>query len=377
MFGKGVKLFKLFGFEVKMDLSWLILAVLITWSLARGLFPNYYQDFDTTTYWWMGVFGAVGLFVSIVFHELSHSLIARRFDLPIRGITLFIFGGVAQMQEEPQSAKAELSMAIAGPISSVILGGIFFGLHLLDIGGSWGQPVHGVLLYLSIINLVLAGFNMLPAYPLDGGRVLRSILWMWKNDLRWSTKVSSRIGTGFGILLMVLGAFNFIGGNFVGGIWWFLIGMFMRMASQQSYQNLMMRKALEGEPVERFMKDNPVTVKPDMKLDKLVEDYVYRYHYKMYPVTMDDKLKGCVQLKQVKNIDKESWQDRTVSDIMDSCNETNTVDINSDAVKALAKMRKNGLSRIMVTKDSKLAGIITLKDLLEFFSLKVDLEEDQ
>lgn len=374
MFGRDIKLFKLFGFEVKMDLSWLILAVLITWSLAKGLFPAYYKDFDTATYWWMGVFGALGLFVSIVFHELSHSLIARRFDLPIRGITLFIFGGVAQMQEEPKNAKSELWMAIAGPIASIILGVFFFGAHLLDMGMGWGKPVHGVLLYLSIINLILAGFNLLPAFPLDGGRVLRALLWSWKNDLRWSTKISSRIGSGFGILLILLGAFTFFAGNFIGGIWWFLIGMFMRTASQQSYQQLLMQKTLEGESIERFMKKDPVTINPGMRLDELVEDYIYKYHFKMYPVVEDDKLTGCVYLNQIKNIPKNEWLNHSVKEIMESCNHTNTIDINADAVDALSKMRQNNLSRIMVTKQSKLAGVISLKDLLQFLSLKVELE---
>jgi Zn-dependent protease/CBS domain-containing protein len=377
MFGKGLKLFKLFGFEVRMDLSWLILAVLITWSLAKGLFPAYYEDFQTATYWWMGIFGALGLFVSIVFHELSHSLVARRFDLPSRGSTLFIFGGVAQMSEEPKSARAELWMAIAGPLASIVLGGIFFGIHLLDMGQSWGKPAHGVLLYLSMINLVLAGFNMLPAFPLDGGRVLRALLWSWKKNLRWATRISSRIGSGFGILLIFLGAVSFFGGNFIGGIWWFLIGMFMRAASQQSYQQLLMRKALEGETVERFMKKDPVTVKLDTTLDELVEDYVYKYHYKLYPVVRDSKLSGCVNLKQIKNVSKDEWPKRRVRDIMDDCNDKNTIDINTDAVKALSRMRKNDQSRIMVTRESQLAGVISLKDLLNFLSLKVDLEEEQ
>jgi len=375
MFWKDIKLFKLFGFEVKMDLSWLILAILITWTLAKGLFPAYFENFETSTYWWMGVFGAVGLFVSIVFHELSHSLIARRFDLPIRGITLFIFGGVAQMQEEPKSAKAELWMAIAGPVSSIILGGVLFGIHLLDMGMSWGKPVHGVLLYLSIINLILAGFNLLPAFPLDGGRVLRAILWSWKNDIRKATKISSRIGSGFGVLLIVLGAISFFGGNFIGGIWWFLIGMFMRGASQQSYQHLLMREALEGETVERFMKKDPVTVTSDTPINKLVEDYIYKYHFKLYPVVQGSDLSGCVYLKQVKNVNKDEWNNRTVSDIMDKCDQNNTIDINTDAVKALSIMRKNDLSRLMVTDNSKLVGVIALKDLLDFLSLKVDLEE--
>jgi Zn-dependent protease len=175
MFGKSIRLFSLFGFDVKIDISWLVLAFLITWSLAQGLFPYYFKDLSSSTYWWMGIFGAAGLFFSIIFHELSHSLIARNFGLPIKGITLFVFGGVAHMEEEPPSAKAEFLMAIAGPVSSVVLGLIFFTLR--TVGRSiWPVSVTGVFGYLAFINWILAGFNLLPAFPLDGGRVLRSLL---------------------------------------------------------------------------------------------------------------------------------------------------------------------------------------------------------
>jgi CBS domain-containing protein len=222
---------------------------------------------------------------------------------------------------------------------------------------------------------VLAGFNILPAFPLDGGRVLRAILWKWKNDLRRATRITSQIGIAFATILIVLGAFSFIMGNFIGGVWWFLIGMFMRSASQQSYQQMLMRKLLQGEPVEKFMKKDPVVVNPQMPVDKLVSDYIYNYHYKMYPAVKDSKLAGCVNLKNVKSIPKEQWSTKTVADIMDECSDKNTIDINSDAIQVLSLMRKNHLSRVLVTKNNELAGIISLKDLLELLSLKIDLEE--
>ena len=180
MFGKRITLFKLFGFSVRIDISWLIIVILITWSLALGLFPHYYKDLSKTTYWLMGATGALGLFVSIIFHELCHSLVARRYGLPIKGITLFIFGGVAEMEEAPPSAKAEFMMAIAGPISSVLLGVVLYGILTLGKGSGWPDPVNGVIGYLAAINCILAGFNLLPAFPLDGGRMLRSALWGWK-----------------------------------------------------------------------------------------------------------------------------------------------------------------------------------------------------
>ncbi|MDW7680491.1 MAG: site-2 protease family protein [bacterium] len=376
MFGKSVRLFKLLGFSVKIDVSWLILALLITWSLAKGLFPTYFENLPTATYWWMGVAGAIGLFFSIVFHELSHSLVARNYGIPIRGITLFIFGGVAEMHEEPQTPKSELLMAIAGPISSLVLGGVFYGVHLIGKHTMWGEPVHGVLIYLAIINLILAGFNMLPAFPLDGGRVLRSILWSWKDSLRWATRISSQIGSAFGVILIILGAINFFSGNVIGGVWWFLIGLFMRSASQMSYQQLIIRKALEGETIERFMKKNPVTVPPTLSLYELVENFIYKYHFKIFPVVKQAELLGCVKSKQLKEIPREEWKKQTVGDIFEKCSADNTIAVDTDAVKALSAMKRSSNSRIMVVdKNNKLAGILSLKDLMEFLSLKIELED--
>jgi Zn-dependent protease len=203
MFGKGITLFKLFGFKVKIDFSWLILGLLITWTLAEGLFPYQIKGLHPITYWIMGVAGALGLLFSIVFHELWHSLIARKFGLSMRGITLFIFGGVAEMTEEPPSPKAEFFMAVAGPISSVVLSLGLFAIFFIGAGAGWPKSITVVINYLAFLNLILAGFNLMPAFPLDGGRVLRSVLWGWKDNIRWATQVSSKIGGAFGIALIV------------------------------------------------------------------------------------------------------------------------------------------------------------------------------
>jgi len=191
MFGKRIKLFKLLGFEVRVDWSWIIIAILIAWSLSKGLFPSYYKNLSTQTYWWMGIIGAAGLFLSIIVHELSHSLVARKYGLPMKGITLFIFGGVAEMEEEPPSARAEFMMAIAGPLSSILIALVFYGIQAAGKQAGLAAPVTGVVGYLAMINGILAGFNLLPAFPLDGGRVLRSILWGVKKNLRWATYISS------------------------------------------------------------------------------------------------------------------------------------------------------------------------------------------
>jgi Zn-dependent protease len=372
MFGKRITLFKLFGFEVRVDLSWLIIAFLIVWSLAQGFFPYQHKGLSSTTYLWMGIVGALGLFASIVFHELWHSLIARRVGLHMKGITLFVFGGVAEMDEEPPNAKAEFLMAIAGPLSSIVLGFIFYVFYSTFKG--LPVPVEGVVRYLALINWILAGFNLLPAYPLDGGRVLRSALWFWKGDLRWATRIASQSGSAFGIVLILLGILNVFNGNVIGGIWWFVIGMFLRNASQMSYQQVLVRKALEGEKVRRFMNMEPVSVPPSISLRELVEDYIYKYHFKMFPVVENGNLVGCIGTDKVKEIKKEEWGSRTVAETANQCSPDNVISPDADTLKALSIMSRAGKSRLMVVENNNLVGIIALKDILGFLSAKMDLE---
>jgi len=375
MFGKTIKLFKLFGFEIKIDLSWIFIAVLIAWSLAIGYFPFQYKNLSKQTYWLMGIVGALGLFASIVFHEVSHSLVARKFGIPMKGITLFIFGGVSEMGEEPPNAKAEFSMAIMGPLSSIFLCLVFYGIYHQGLGSGWAAPVNGIFHYLGWLNALLAGFNLLPAFPLDGGRVLRAILWSLKKNFRWATRMSSGVGSTFGFLMILLGLFNVIRGNFIGGIWWFLIGMFLQSSAKMSYQQLVVRKALEGEVVRRFMIADPTTVEPSVTVQHLVEDYIYRYHFKMFPVVEADKLVGCVSTRQVQGTPRDEWGRKTVRELLTQCSTENTIKPQADAMEALSKMSRSGLSRLIVVEGDHAVGMITLKDMLKFLSLKVELDE--
>jgi Zn-dependent protease/CBS domain-containing protein len=375
MYGKRFKLFTLSGFNVYIDLSWLIIAVLITWSLAKGIFPYYFKDLPTHTYWIMGVVGAVGLFASIVFHEFGHSLVARKRGIPMKGITLFVFGGVAEMSKEPPDPASEFWVAVAGPLASILLAAIFFGLDLLGQLAGWPVAVFGVFGYLAWINSVLVAFNLVPAFPLDGGRVLRSALWAWKKNLRWATRVVSWMGMGFGLILIGLGIFTFLFGNLIGGIWWFALGLFLRQAAQMSYQQLVVRQALEGEPVRRFMHTDPVTVSPSVSLQEFVDDYVYRHQHKTYPVVNNGDLIGYVNIKQIKEVPRSEWKDHTIGELAKNCSEENTIKADDDAVKALARMNRGHLSRLIVTDgQNHLAGVLSLKDLLNFLSLKVELE---
>jgi len=213
MFGRGFELFKLFGFSVRIDASWILIAILVVWSLASGFFPHYYPDLSSGTYWWMGVLGALGLFASIVLHEFAHSWVARQRGMEMRGITLFIFGGVAEMDDEPPSAGTEFLMAIAGPVASILIAAASFALWQLSGRVNWPLPVGAVFWYLGFINVVLVVFNLVPAFPLDGGRVLRSLLWRLTGSLRQATRASSYIGSGFGLMLIVFGVLAFISGR--------------------------------------------------------------------------------------------------------------------------------------------------------------------
>lgn len=379
MFTTRFKLFKIFGFQINADLSWLVIVALITWHLASQYFPaeQAAPGLATSTYWLMGVVGALLLFASIVFHELGHALMARRYDVPIRGITLFIFGGVAEMSDEPPTARTEFLVAVAGPLVSIGLGVVF--LAATAVGGTLGWPaaVTAITQVVGFLNVVLVVFNMIPAFPLDGGRVLRSALWQWKGSLRWATRVTAAIGGAFGFTLIGLGVLYAITtGQLLGGMWLALIGLFLRSAAKMSYQQLLLRRALEGEPVARFMETSPVTVPRALSVRELVDSYVYRHHFKMFPVVDGDRLVGCVTTRDVRELPRDEWERQTVGTVAEPCDDENTVAPDLDAMQALSLMSRTGTSRLLVAEDGRLLGILALKDLLKFFSLKMELGDD-
>jgi Zn-dependent protease len=376
MFGRRIRLFTIQGFEVGIDWSWFVIALLVVWSLGRGLFPQFFPGMEPGTYWTMAIVGAAGLFGSIVLHELGHAVEARRNGVEMRGITLFVFGGVAEMTREPTSAAAEFRIAVAGPIVSVGLALVAYGGYW--VSGRWEGPtaVTAVLWYLWLINGLLVMFNLIPAFPLDGGRILRSILWHYGKSLRWATKIASGIGGVFGLVLIGLGVLSLFTGNFIGGLWWFVLGMFLRGAAQMSYQQVLVRRALEGEPVWKFMQSEPHSVERHISVGDLVEDHIYRFHHKMFPVTDQGRLVGCVSTQDVKQLPREEWERHTVGEVSRRCGEENTIRPGSDAMEALSKMQRHNQSRLMVVEDGELRGVITLRDLMKLMALKVELEEE-
>ncbi len=376
MFGKSMKVFSLFGFEVKIDASWFFLFFLIVWSLSAGLFPGQYRGLGTATYLVMGLMSALGLFLSIVIHELSHSLVARKSGLPMRGITLFIFGGVAEMGEESKKPGAELMMAVAGPVTSLVLAAVFYGVQRLGIAlWQWPAAVIGVLGYLALINIILAGFNLVPAFPLDGGRILRAVLWWIKKDQLWATRIAAGVGSLFALLLMAIGLLNVFTGRFVNGLWLLLIGFFLQSAAQHSYQQLKQHNELARKKVGDFMSHSSlVTVTPQLTLAEVVEQIIYKYHYKLYPVMDHQTLVGCLSLEAVKKTTPAQWGTRTVADTMDACSDQNTVTPEDDAETLLGRMRTTGRSRFIVVQNHTPLGIITLKDMIKVISLTHELK---
>jgi Zn-dependent protease/CBS domain-containing protein len=374
MFSKHATLVDMYGFKIRIDLNWIFLAPLITWSLAQGYFPEYYLGLADATYWWMGAFGTLGLFGSIVFHEWAHALVAKHYDLRIKSITLLIFGGVAQMDEEPPSPRVESLTAIAGPISSFALSAacylVFaagYRLHLPIV------PL-GVIGYLAFVNSLLGGFNLIPAFPLDGGRVLRAALWHWTQDLNRATRWASRAGSLFGLALILSGIFHIITGDFIVGIWWFILGLFLRTAAGTSYYQVVARTTLGGAAIRQFMTPNPETVSSDLALDALVEEHFYRSRHEMYPVMDNARPIGCVHSKQIAGIPRDQWTQLRVRDILTPCSPENTIAADTDALAALSIMKRTGTSRLLVLDGDHLAGVVTLKDLLKLLTLKLDLE---
>lgn len=370
MFGKRITLFTVFGIAVGIDLSWVFLALLIAWSLAEGFFPLVYEGLPTFAYWWMGVAGVAGLFLSIVAHELTHSVVAKAFGTPVKGITLFFLGGVAEMGEEPTTPGGELLMALAGPLMSAVLALVFHGAAALAGSGALAL----VLSYLAAMNALLAAFNMVPAFPLDGGRVLRAILWKWRGDMLWATRIAAGAGDLFGWLLIALGVLNALQGNFGGGIWWGLLGFFVRAAARSSLRQLQARRLLAGMTVRRFMTGEPVTVEAGTTVATFVEDYIYRLHFDLFPVVEGGRLVGSAGSRQVRQVPRERWNEVTAGEIAVPPGPETAIEADDEALKALSLMQTSGASRLLVTDRGRLVGIVVLKDLLEVLALKLELE---
>ena len=369
MFGTRWQLFRLLGIPISLDASWLIILALLTWTLV-GIFQEEVSDLPLIAYGLMGLATALAFFTCIVLHELGHALVAKTLGTPIRGITLFLFGGVAEMENEPGSAGSEFLIAIAGPAVSAVLA-VVFGLA----SGLVEMPALALpLRYLAQINLSVLIFNLVPAFPLDGGRVLRSALWGAMGNLRRATYWAALSGQSFAWLLISLGGLLFFTGHIFQGIWLVLIGLFLNTAARSGYEQVLMRQMLRGKPVSRFMTGEPIVVPPGSDLRNWVENYVYRYHRKMFPVVSNDHLEGAISTQALARYPREEWDQHTVAEAMEKDVETISISPDADALDALGKMQHTGSSRLLVMDGDRLVGIVSLKDLLSFLNLKLELE---
>ena len=374
MFSKPYNFMSFWGVKIGIDLSWIFIAILLTWSLAAGYFPYYYPSLSSSTYLLMGLIGMLGLFGCILLHEMGHALVAKYYKLPISQIILFVFGGVAQIKQEPKSARAEVLMAIAGPIVSVVLVLLMFYLTLLGVYVGWPVQVTGITGYLAMINTVILVFNLLPAFPLDGGHIFRGLLWGWTQNFAWATKIATRVGSGFGFFLIFLGIFFFIAGNLIGGIWLAILGLFLRGAALASQTQFYVGEALHGEKVIKFMQQHPIAVSPNVTIKEFVEMYVYQSHHHIYPVTDAENLVGYVGLNEVKSVPMDKWEATLVKQVMVPFSKLQKVSTETSALDALQLMQKGEASTLFVVDGTRLLGILTAQDLFKTISLKLELE---
>jgi Zn-dependent protease/CBS domain-containing protein len=361
-----------FGVAIEIHFTWLIAVWVISWSLAQGLFPHQIPGLPSGTYWMMGVAGALLLFASVLFHEFGHALAARRFRIPTRSITLFLFGGVAHIAREPERPAHEFWVAIAGPITSVALSGLFWVI------APQVQPAPAAVLmeYLSWVNLLLAGFNMIPAFPLDGGRVLRAVLWNFLG-LERATRVTTTLGHVFAAAFIVVGVFAIFAGHVINGLWLILIGWFLDQGAGASYQQLVLRTALSGVRVDDIMTTDVVTMEPNLSIEEAVSDYFLQYKHGGYPVAWGGRLQGILTLHDVKRVPRDKWRETRVRDAMTPMSEMKTVRPGTGAYDALARIAETGVGRLLVVDaQGNLAGILTRSDLMHLIRLRTELGAD-
>jgi Zn-dependent protease/predicted transcriptional regulator len=370
----GLNLFKVAGIQITIDVSWFIIFLLVLWSLSAGYFPRQFPDQSVQVYWAAGLVATILFFFSVLFHEMSHSLMAQRCGIEISEIKLFIFGGVSKLSEEAKNPVNEFKIAVVGPMSSFVLA-IFFWFCTRLLGGLQLSLAPIITGYLVWINVALGIFNLLPGFPLDGGRILRAILWYKTGSLSRATKWASDVGKGLAIALMVLGALQIFAGMLIGGIWLIFIGMFLRGVAEGGYQEVVMRQSLEDVEVREVMIEDVVNVQPDLTIRKLVTDYFLRYGFKGFPVMDNEKVIGVISLAEVKNIDYNQESTTRVADIMQPLNNKIVISPDISLVIAMRKMVTENTARLLVMENDQLLGMITKTGLLRFLEIRNILEE--
>ncbi len=385
----GFKIARIFGINVYVDWSWLLIFLLVTWNLAGAVFPSLHPtwplDVDIAT----ALAASLLFFFSILLHELAHSVVARARGLPVRRITLFFFGGVSNIQREPPSPKTEFLMAIVGPLASILLGFLFLWIgagRIPQLGTAATDPLpllrgldplSTMLVWLGPVNIIIGLFNLIPAFPLDGGRVLRSILWALNHDLRRATRWATAIGQAFGWLMIVAGvamAFGVVlpvlGSGFINGLWFAFIGWFLIHAAAQSYQMVVIEDLLEGIPVDRLMHQPAASVPPDMDVGTLVYEHVMRSDDRAFPVVSNGSLLGMVYVDDLRKIERSDWDKTLVRDVMVPERELDELSPREDAMQAFQKMSSREMRQLPVVQNGQLVGVLRRKDILRWLQVQ-------
>lgn len=363
MFTHSVKLFSFNKFDIKVDPSWLIIAALITWSLSQHFFPDALPGYTPGAYVMMAVLAMLGLFASLLLHELAHSVIARYLGVPIKSITLFLFGGVAELEDEPNSGMTEFWIAIAGPLMSLALAFGFWSLSSVVALTGVVPAAVSVLSYLALINLVLAVFNMVPAFPLDGGRVLRAFLWHRSGNVLAATRTAARSGMVFAYFLMALGVTALFQGAIVVGLWHVMIGGFILMAARVAYTSQLSKSVFEGHTVSELMTRDLITAQPETTLAAFVNQIMLRHSVSFVPVTEGTVLLGHIDRSVLSGIDRENWASTQVGDVFVGLNDAVLVAPDTLLPDLIERIAKTGQRKFMVVDDHRLRGVITLSDL--------------
>jgi Zn-dependent protease/CBS domain-containing protein len=373
MFRGSLVLGAIRGIPIRIHFTWLIIFGLLSWSLASGYFPQRYPDLPIAAYWIKGIIAALFLFGSVLVHELMHALMAQNLRVPIAGITLFALGGVSEMKQEPPSPSAEFKIAIVGPLASLALAGMFWLIwRALEREGP-DPSFAAIALYLVGLNTVVAVFNLLPAFPLDGGRVLRSIIWAITKNLQKATYLATRVGRVFAYILISVGAVSLFAGAGFQGIWMALIGFFLLQGAQASYTQVLLKEALAGIAIRDIMVKDVVSVPPGLSVRALIERYFLTHGYGGFPVVEQGQVEGLVSLGDVKRVPPEDYDRVTVREVMTPLAERLTIAPEEDVSVALQRMAEEELGRLIVMERGRMLGLVTKTGLSRFLRMKLEL----
>jgi Zn-dependent protease/predicted transcriptional regulator len=365
--GGAVTLFRVLGIPVRVHPSWLVILGLLTWSLSVGYFPQVLPGLPAGALWLKGLTAALLLFVSVFLHELAHSVVARRYGIPVSSITLHIFGGVSQLEREPDRPGAEFLIAVVGPLTSFAIAAV---LALATALAGPGPGARALMQYLIFVNAIVGVFNLVPGFPLDGGRLLRAVLWKLQGNLQSATRMASRAGGLVALGLIGLGVVRVFTGEFLGGIWLVLIGLFLRQAAEGSYQQLVLRDVLGPLAVRDVMSRDVVQIPADLSVDRVVEDFFWRHRVSSFPVVDDGRVVGIVALDQLKQVPPERRAEMAVRQLMLPLTETLVAAPGDPLARAFEKLTLNGLGRLVVLDRGRLVGYLSVKDVMHVLAVK-------